>query len=160
MISARGNPAQIKPLAAREDRRQNLFRVGRGEHELHVRGRLLQRFQQRVERRRREHVNFVNDVNLELRIGRRVFAGLAQFAHLFHAVVARAVNFQHVQRAAFGDFLHARIIVVEIHLRAAGAIQAFGENAGDGGFAGAARPAKQIGVRDAFLRRWRWPASA
>ncbi len=102
------NPAQVKPLAARENCRQNFFRVGRREHELHVRGRLLQSFQQRVERRRREHVNFVNDVDFELRIGRRVFAGLAQFAHLFDAVVARAVNFQNVQRAALGDFLDAR----------------------------------------------------
>ncbi len=31
------------------------------------------------------------------------------------------------------------------------AVQAFGEDAGDGGFAGAARAAKQIGVRDALL---------
>ena len=81
----------------------------------------------------------------------RVFAGLAQFAHLLDAVVAGAVNFQHVQRAALGDFLHARVVVVEIHLGAAGAIEAFGEDAGDGGLAGAARAAKQVGVGDALL---------
>ena len=145
------NPAQVKPLAARENRRQDLLRVGRGEHEFHVRRRLFQRFQQRVERRRREHVNFVNDVDFERRIGGRVFAGLAQFADLFDAVVARAVNFQNVERAAFGDFNAARILVVEIDFRAAGAVQAFGEDAGDGGLAGAARAAKQVGVRDALL---------
>ena len=146
-----GNAAQIKPLAARENRRQNLLRVGRREHELHVRGRLFQRLEQRVERRRREHVDFVNDVDFERRIGRRVFAGLAQLAHLLDAVVARAVNFQHVERPALGDFNATRVLVVEINFRAAGAVQAFGKDAGDGGLAGAARAAEQIGVRDALL---------
>ncbi len=143
--------AQVEPLAARQDRRQHLLRVGRGEHELHVRRRLFQRLEQRVERRRREHVDFVNDVDLELRAGGRVFAGLAQLADLLDAVVAGAVNFQHVERAALGDFLAARVVVVEVHLRAAGAVEAFGEDAGDGGLAGAARAAEQVGVRDALL---------
>ena len=146
-----GNPAQVKSLAARKDGRQNLLRVGRGEHEFHVRRRLFERLEQRVERRRREHVDLVNDVDFELRIGGRVFAGLAEFADLFDAVVARAVNFQNVERAALGNFNAARVLVVKIGFRAAGAIQAFGKNAGDGGLAGAARAAKQVGVRDAFL---------
>ena len=54
-------------------------------------------------------------------------------------------------RAAFGDFLAARVVVVEVHLRPAGAVEAFGEDAGDGGLAGAARAAEQVGVRDAVL---------
>jgi hypothetical protein len=33
-----------------------------------VRGRLFQGFQQRIERRRREHVDLVNDVDFELRL--------------------------------------------------------------------------------------------
>src|ERR1019366_4728070 len=78
--------------------------------------------------------------------------GFAQLAHLLHAVVARAVNFQNVERAAIGDFLHARVGVIKINFRPAGAVQAFGEDAGDGGLAGAARAAKETRVRDAFLR--------
>ena len=46
---------------------------------------------------------------------------------------------------------NAGILFVKINFRAAGAIQAFGEDAGDGGLAGAARAAKQVGVRDALL---------
>ena len=147
----RRDAPQVEPLAAREDGGQDLLRVGRGEHELHVLGRLFEGLEQRVERRRREHVDFVNDVDLELGAGRGVLAGLAQLADLLDAVVAGAVDFEHVQRAAFGDFLAARVVVVEIHLRAAGAIEALGEDAGDGGFAGAARAAKQVGVGDALL---------
>ena len=46
-----GNAAQVEALAAGEDRGQDLFRVGGGEDELHVRRRLFERLEQRVERR-------------------------------------------------------------------------------------------------------------
>ena len=150
-ISGGGNAPQVEPLAARQDGRQHLLRVRRGEHELHMLRRLLQRLEQRVERRRREHVDFVNDVDLEPGAGRRVLAGLAQLADLLDAVVAGAVNLEHVQRAALGNFLAARVVVVEVHLGAAGAIEAFGEDAGDGGLAGAARAAEQVGVGNPLL---------
>ena len=142
---------QIEPLAARQDGRQDLLRVRRGKHELHMLRRLLQRLEQRVEGCRREHVDFVNDVDLEARAGRGVFAGLAQLANLLHAVIAGAVDLEHVQRAPFGDFLAARVAVVEVRFGAAAAIEAFGEDAGDGGLAGAARAAKQVGVRNPLL---------
>ena len=61
----RGNPAQIEALAARQYRRQNLLRLGRREHELHMGRRLLERLQQRVERFLGQHVNFVDDVDFE-----------------------------------------------------------------------------------------------
>jgi hypothetical protein len=82
---------------------------------------------------------------------------LAQLAHLLDAIVARAVNLQHVHRRPSVISFTRIVVVVEIHLRAAGAIQAFGEDAGDGRLARAARAAEQIGVRDAVLR-WRWRA--
>ena len=47
---------------------------------------------------------------------------------------------------------HAGIVVGEVDFRAAGAVEALGEDAGDGGFARAARPDKQVGVGDAVLR--------
>ena len=84
-------------------------------------------------------------------MGGGVLAGLAELADLFHAVVAGAVDFQHVQRAALGDFDAARIGVIKLHLRAARAVQAFGEDAGDGGLACAARAAEEVGVGDALL---------
>jgi len=90
----KSNAGSARELSAK------LFRIGRREHEFDVRGRFFQSFQQRVERGRRKHMDFVNDVNFELRVGGRVFAGLAEFAHLLDAVCARAVNFQNVEAAA------------------------------------------------------------
>ena len=98
------NAAEIEPLAARENGGQHLLRLGRGEHELHMRRRLFERLEERVEGLLREHVNFVNDVDFELRGGGRVLHRLAQLADFINATVARAVNFQHVERAALGDF--------------------------------------------------------
>ena len=137
-----GDTTQIKALAAGENCRQNFLRVGGGEHELHMRRRFFERLEQRVERRCREHVNLVNDVDLELAAGGNVLAGLAQLTHLLHTVIARAVNLQHVHRATIGNFFHARIVVVKVHLWAAGAIERLGKDARDGGLARAARPAE------------------
>ena len=124
--------------------------LGGGEHELHVRRRLLERLEQRVERRRGEHVHLVDDVDLELRRGRRVHTGLAQLTHLIDAVVAGAVDLQHVDRAALGDLVALRIVIGKIDLRPVGAVEALGKNPRQGRLAGSPWPAEQIGVRDSL----------
>ena len=64
--------AQVEALAARQHRHRHLADFGGGEHELGVRRRLLQRLQEGVEGRVRQHVDFVDDVDLVARAGRRV----------------------------------------------------------------------------------------
>ena len=76
---------------------------------------------------------------------------LAQFTHLFHAVIARAVDLQHIHRTPLGDLHALGIVHVEIRFWAAGAIQCLGEDARDGRLARAAWSAKDVGVRDAIL---------
>ena len=95
--------AQIEPLATGKNRRQHLLRFGGGKKELHVRRRFLQRFQQRIERFLGQHVDFVDDVDLEPAMGRGVAAGFPQFADLVDAAIAGAVDLQHVQGDAVGD---------------------------------------------------------
>ena len=56
--------AEVEALAARLDGLGHLVRMRRGEHEDDVARRLLERLEQRVERRRREHVHLVDDVDL------------------------------------------------------------------------------------------------
>ena len=94
-------------------------------------------------------MHLVDDVNFEAATRRRVRRGIAQLAHLLHAVVARAVNFQNIQRAALGDLDATLVVVFEIHRRAIGRVEAFGEDTGDGRLARAARAAEKIRVRDA-----------
>src|SRR6266850_5534900 len=145
------NATQIKALATRKDGGKHLFRLGGGKHELYMSRGLFQRLEKRIEGFFGEHVNFVNDVDLKPRTGRRVFGGFAQLTDFIDTAIARAVDFENIERTSFGDFLAARVVVVEIDFGAAGAIEAFGEDARDGGLARAARPAKQIGMGDPAL---------
>ena len=143
------NRTKIKALTAALNRCWNLVRLCRAKYELHMRRWFFHCFQQCIERRLSQHVNFVDDVDFELRGGGRKFAGVAQFADLFDAVVARAVNFQHVQRAAFRDLDALRVGHVEVRRRTTGAVQRLGEDAGERGLARAAWAAEEVGVRDA-----------
>ena len=144
-----GNTAQIKTLTTRKNGGQHFLRLGGGEDKLHVRGRFLQRFQQRIKCGGGEHVHLVDDVHFEAATRRRVRRGIAQLAHLLDAVVARAVNFQNVQRAAFGDLNAALVVVLKVHRRAVSGVEAFGKDTGDGCLARASRAAEKICVRDA-----------
>jgi hypothetical protein len=140
---------QVETLAAREDRRGQLVHLGRGENELHVRGRFLQRLEQRVERRRRQHVDLVDDVNLVAALGRRVADVVAQLAHLLDTVVGRAVDLQHVERAALGDLLADFLLRIEVGGGAVGGLERLGENARGGSLACAARPDEKVSLRNA-----------
>jgi hypothetical protein len=62
---------KVVALAAAQDRDGDLVHLRRREDELHVRRRLLERLQERVPRRVREHVDLVHDVDLEA-VARRV----------------------------------------------------------------------------------------
>jgi hypothetical protein len=146
-----GDAAEVEALAAGEDGGQDFFRFGGGEHEFGVGGRFFERFQEGVEGLLGEHVDFVDDVDLEPGGGGGVADGVAQLADFLDTAVAGAVDFDDVEGTAFGDFAAAGVVVLEIDLGTIGAIQALGEDAGDGGFAGAAGAAEEVGVGDAVL---------
>jgi len=65
-----------------------------------VRWRFLQRLEQRVERRLREHVSLVDDVNLERPQRRGKVHLLAQVADLVDAPVRSRVDLDEVERRA------------------------------------------------------------
>ncbi len=83
---------ELQVLRAAADRVRHLLRVGRGEHEHHVRRRLLERLQQRSFGALREHVDLVEDVHL-VATGRAERRLLDQVAHGVDAVVRRCVEF-------------------------------------------------------------------
>ena len=99
------DPAQIKTLAARQHRHRHFSNFGGGEHEFGVLRRLFQRLEERVERRGREHVDFVDDVDLVARAGGRIAHAVIDLAHVVDAGMGRGVHFQHVHVPAFHDRL-------------------------------------------------------
>ena len=96
-------PLEVEAVAAIDDGRQDLLGVGGREHEHGVRRRLLERLQERVPRRRREHVRLVEDVDLLAPRHRRVRDRLAQRADVVHRVRRRGIHLDDVERARRGD---------------------------------------------------------
>ena len=96
---------QIEALAARQHRDRHLAGLGGGEHELGVRRRLFQRLEQRVEGLGREHVHFIEDVDLVARAHGGVADRIVDLAHVLHAVVRGGVHLDDVGMPALHDGL-------------------------------------------------------
>ena len=94
---------QVEALAARQHGDRNLADLGGGEDELDVRRRLFQRLQQAVEGLRRQHVHFVDDVDLVARRNRGVAHPLDDVADVVDAGMRGGVHLDHVDMAAFHD---------------------------------------------------------
>ena len=93
---------EVEAVAAVDDRGRHLVRLGRGEHEDDVRRRLLERLQERVPGRVREHVRLVEDVDAAAAAHRRERDVLAQLADVVDRVVRRGVHLDDVERGAAG----------------------------------------------------------
>ena len=114
-----------------------------------MRGRFFQRLQQRIERRLREHVHLVDQVDLVATACRRVLGVVDQVAHIVDAGVACRIDFEQVDKAALVD-LHADAAnATGLRGRPLLAIQRLGEDPRDRGLADAARAGEEEGVMDA-----------
>ncbi|MEZ5181249.1 MAG: hypothetical protein R2702_05170 [Acidimicrobiales bacterium] len=142
--------AELEVLGAAADGGQHLVRVGGGQHEHHVLGRLLERLQERRRRLLREHVDLVEDVHL--RAPRRPQGHPAdQLAHVLHATVGGGVELLHVVGGAVVDGDAALADAAGLAALEVLAVERLGEDARRGGLARAAGPAEEVGVADALL---------
>ena len=147
------DPAQIEPLAAREHRHRHLAHLGRGEDEDRLRRRLLQGLEQAVEGLLREHVHFVDDVDLVARRGRRVAHAVDDLADVVDAGAGRGVHLEHVDVAALGDRDAGLADAAGLGRRlalavGADAVQGTGDDPRRAGLADAADAGQQERVRD------------
>ena len=119
-----------------------------------MRRRLLQRLEQRVEGRVRQHVHFVDQVDLVLAGAGREGHLVAQAADLVDAAVAGRVQLDQVHRAA-GRGRRRRTRTRCRARRRARLVQfsALASRRPVRGLAGAARPREQVGVRHAAGRQ-------
>jgi hypothetical protein len=142
---------EIELQAARQHGDRQLLRIGGRQQELHVRGRFLERLQQRVERVRRQHVHFVDEVDLVAAARGRVLHVLEQLARVVDLGARRGVDFDEVDEAALVDFLARGAHAARRGGDAGLAVEALGEDARDGGLADAARTREQERVMHAPL---------
>ncbi len=90
---------EVEALTAGQNRGEDLVRLGRRKDEEHVRWRLLQRLQQRVEGRRREHVYLIDDVHFLPTTLRGNAHRVPELANVVDAVVRCGVDFDDVKTA-------------------------------------------------------------
>src|ERR1043166_6733157 len=143
---------QIESLATAEDGWQDFLRLGRSKNKFHMLWRLLQRLQKRVERGWRKHVHLVNEIDFVTPFGRRIPNVLSQLPHVLHAVVACAVDFDHVETVAAGDFAAVIAHAAWRNRRSFDAVERLCQNSCRRSFANAARANKKICVREPVLR--------
>ncbi len=145
--------AEVEALAARQYGDRHLAHLGGGEDELHVLRRLLQRLQQAVEGGLRQHVHFVDDVDLVAGDRRLVAHRLDDLADVVDAGVGGGVHLDDVDVAALhdGGAVFAHLVHVDgglIDLAGDRIVERAGEDARRRGLADAAHAGEHIGLRD------------
>ena len=125
----------------------NLLRVGRRHDEHHMARRLLERLQQRVERRHREHVDLVDDVDLVAPARRRELHAVDNLlANVVDAGAACRIELVDVGVLSRGDKPAVLARSVGVGSRAALAQKRLRKQAGSGRLTRAARAAEQVCV--------------
>ena len=133
-------------LAARANGAHHLLELGRAEDEDEVRRRLLDQLQQRVERRVRELVRLVEDVDLVAPLDGLQDDALADLADVVDPALRGRVHLDDVERGAGGDREAGVARPVGIGRRALDAVERLGEDARERGLAGPARAREEVSL--------------
>ena len=145
--------AEVKALHARKDGLENLLRVSGAHHEDDVLGRLFQRLEQRVERRRGQHVDLVDDIDLVVATNWSVAHTIDDLlAHVVHAGVGGGVELIHVRMLARGDELAVFAGAIGKVSSSLLAEERLCKQASHRGLARSARSAEQVRMAGASLK--------
>ena len=143
-----GNPAQIKPLAARNHGRKHLVHFRRRENEFRMGGRLFNRLEQCVPCAFREHVHFVNNIDFIFGGDRKMEHVLADLPCLVHLCVGRGVDFNDVHIGFIRDGLAGGAFTAGFTVNGMFAVERFCKNSRRCGFSDSARSHEKVGMRN------------
>ena len=141
-----GHVFQGELQAPRQNRCRKFLRISGGQDEFDVGRRLFQGFQQGVEGMAGEHVHFVDQVDLEAATARRVLHVVEQLAGVFDLGAAGGVDLDQVDETPFIDFPAHRTGAARRGGDAGFTVQAFGDDACNGGLAHPPSTGEQVGV--------------
>ena len=152
-----GNPPEVEALGAAEHGDGELLHLGGGEEEFDVRWRFLERLEQSVEGVAREHVDFVDDVDLVARADRGIAHRLDDLADVVDAGVAGGIHLDDVDMAPLGDGDAGFADAAGIDGGAAGsvgadAVERLGDQPRSRGLADPAHAGHQKGMRQPVAR--------
>ena len=114
-------------------------------------GRLLQRFQQGIERILGEHVYFIDDVHFITATRRAILRVFNNLTHIINAGIRSGIHLNQINKAAFRNFLTRRALATRLGADTGFAIQTFGQNTGDCCFSYSACTGKQISMMQAIV---------
>ena len=110
-------------------------------------GRLFQCFQQRIETVTGKHVHLIDQVDLVAPARRGVGNVFEQFSRLFHFGARCGIDFDKIKETPRLNILTGATLATGTGADPIGfAIQAFGEDASNGGLANSTHPCKQISM--------------
>ena len=133
-------------LTARQNRRRYFVDLGGRQDKHGMIGWLFEGFEQRVERRSRQHVHFVDDVNLVAANCRAELHALDDFASIIDTGMRGGVHFDDVDGTAICNRqTHATAAAWPISWLGH-AVDCLGEQTSDGRFADTTWPRKYIGM--------------
>ena len=123
------------------------MRFGRRQHKNSMSWRLLECFQKSVESRRREHVDFIDDVNfIAAFVGEEIYF-IPQVAHILHTGIGCGIYLDKVQEVTFTHRLAVGTgITGMIGDRFRQAIDSFSQQPGSGCLTRTARSGEKIRV--------------
>ncbi len=139
---------KMKLQTAGEDSYRQLLRIGGGKQEFNVRRRLFERFQQRVKAVARQHMHFIDQVDLKAAARGRILHVVQQIARILHLGARRGVDLDQIDKAALFDLATVVAFAARRGGDAGFAVESLRQQARDGGFAHAARAGKEIGMME------------
>jgi hypothetical protein len=137
---------EVMPLASRQDRDGNSSGLSSGKDEEDMGRRFLQRFQKGIERFRRKHVDFVDDIDLEPAVARHVFDVLSKFTDFVNAPVGGTIDFKHIDRNAIRNLFAGRAHIAWDRDGTFLAVHGLGKNTGHRGLSDAPWAGKKQGM--------------
>ena len=137
---------EIKALTPTQDCRWDFMNLCCRKDEDQMGRGLFKSLEQRIERRRRQHVHFVDDVHLVATRHRGVLGVIAKLANIVHRVIRRTVDLDDIHAASLEHVCTRGTLVAWLMVCAIGAIQRSRENACARGLPHTTRPRKHIGM--------------
>ena len=113
--------------------------------------RLFQSFQQRVETVSTEHVHLIDKVHLEASPCRCILNVIQQLLGIFETGSTGSIDLNQINKTTFIDLLAGRALTTGFGGDAGFAVEAFGQNPGNGGLADPAGSGKKIGMVEPVL---------
>ena len=137
---------EVVDLTTREDGGDNLMLLGGSQDEDSVAWWLLKGLEEGVERRRREHMNLVDNKNRVATLLRYDAHLLDKVADVVYRVVGCGIQLVNIERTTLVERTTRLALVAGLAILRIQTVDCLGKDAGTGGLAYTARAAEEVGV--------------